>query len=151
MRNNKKGGSIFATKSIRKDRIITYYKVQVILASEPRINNGEYTLTIYDNSTEHKEVMKLVGDISLQTLRGLYRGALCLGHFVNETDKGSEPNCYIDYKDIIYNKKILKVGDILIYKLRASRDIEPEEEITYCYGAHYTVRRYKQSILCGPY
>ena len=103
--------------------------------------NNMYTFGIYNkNGTENS---KLIGDIYEGSLMDPKSGISYFAYFSNEPSEGQTSNSEIDINTAqnYKNRKTLKVGDTVVYKLRASRDIAPGEEVVWCYGDDY-VRDY---------
>jgi len=69
-------------------------------------------------------------------------------YFSNEPSGKQKENSEIDIaiKDNYRNRKRLKPGDYITYKLKATRNIKPGEEVVWCYGEGYD-RNYKTT--CG--
>lgn len=135
-----KGTGLFATKPISKDETIAYYKIRVFnLSSYNSPTNFIYTFSVYGPTGRKSE--SLIGDIDVNSIPDPHNNIPFWGMFVNEPSNGQDVNAEVDvnldgnYKS--KNKKKLKSGIYLIYKVTAKRDIEQDEEITIYYGDEY--------------
>ena len=145
LRKGTKGVGIFSTKPIKKGQVIAYYRFKAFddrTYKSPTKNM--YTIALYTKS--ENEVQNLIGDIFSDSVMPPVRDIPFWGHFSNEPSEGEETNAFIDintsgnYKD----KNRLKVDDVVIYKLVASKDIIKGKEILWCYGDSYD-RPYKSN------
>ena len=101
-----------------------------------------YTMTVYGKSGRARDTV--MGDIYDGSLEPPKNGITYWAYFSNEPSGDQKENVYLDIntKCNYKNRNRVKVGDTMIYKLVASRDIKPNEEITWCYGDYYN-RNYK--------
>lgn len=143
-----KGTSVYATKHIKMDEVIAYYKIKVFNTNRYESpTNYIYAFSIYGaNGREYKT---LVGDIYSESLPEPLNNIPFWGFFINEPSNDQDINSWVD-TDYDYNftksgRKKIKCGNSLIYKIIANRDIEPGEEITIYYGTEYE-RDYKLKI-----
>jgi hypothetical protein len=144
LKKTNKGYSLFASKNIRKGKIIAYYKFKVYRSdrSHTPVNKGMYAIILYTKSGRFSNTF--IGDISEECLEPPKRNIPFWAYFSNEPSFNQESNCFLDpnikgnYKD----RKKIKEGDYMIYRLIASSDIKQGEEICWCYGDQYE-RNYK--------
>ena len=133
-----KGIGLYAIKPIKEDGLIAYYKITVFREKGYKSpTNMAYSIEVVTKSD--KQSKTFIGDLSLESLPLPCRGIPFWGYFANEPSSDQTPNCYIDpnLKENYKNRKRVKEGDAIIYKLRASRNIKKGEEITWCYGDAY--------------
>ena len=144
-----KGIGIYAIKFIKKEEIIALYQVKVFREKKyesPTLNS--YMIGVYSPSGYESKVW--VGDIVPESLQPpvLHEDGKHYvpywGYFSNEPSGNQKENSYMDMNiDEIYkNKKRLKEGDLIFYKLIATQNIKPGEEIVWCYGEEYGERDY---------
>ena len=142
LKKNYKGTSLYATKPIKRGKVIAYYKVMVYKYKNFRsYQKFMYTISVYTKN----------GNISNSLIADIYPGSLeppkynipFWAYFSNEPSKQRE-NCTLDIntKYNYKNRSKLKPGDTMVYKLVATKDISPGEEICWCYGEDYD-RNYK--------
>jgi len=150
LRKNKyKGTSLYASKPIKKGQIIAYYKFKVYqLDTHRQVKGGMYGMTVYTKSGRTSR--NKIGDIYSGSLDVPKRGISYWAYFSNEPSinpKQSE-NAYLDInlKQNYRNRRNIKVGDTMVYKLRASKNIPKGQEITWCYGGDYG-RTYKANCV----
>lgn len=140
-----KGTSIFAKKKISKGSIIAYYKFLVVDTKNYNFfRDGEYAMTVY--TKKYKDSQKYTGDIFPGSLEMPKYNVPFWGYFSNEPTPRQKYNAYLDVnlKENYRHRNSVKEGDTMVYKIRASRDIHPGEEIMWCYGIEY-IREYKSS------
>ena len=134
-----KGVGIFATKPIKEDELIAFYKVLVIKDNTgyKSPTNMAYAISIMTKADKPSKVF--FGDLFLGSLLPPCDNIPFWGYFSNEPSGDQYANCYIDTNiDGNYsNRKVLRAGDTFIYGLRANYDIDAGEEITWCYGPDY--------------
>ena len=151
LKKNKKGIGLYSTKLIKKGSVITLYPL--IIHKDTSKNKYKsltkciYCFTLYSNNGE--EINNLIGDVDNSIFKPTKIGNKILpywGHFANEPDKNSKANSKINIntRENYKNRKVLKVGDKLTYKLIATKNIKPNTEITWCYGNSYN-RDYETS------
>jgi len=146
LKKNYKGISLFAKDPIKKGSVVAYYKFLVNKYDDnfEGQNNNMYTMTVYGKTG--RERATVMGDIYDGSLLPPKNGITYWAYFSNEPSEDQEENVYLDinikcnYKD----RDRVKVGDTMIYKLVALKDIKPNEEIMWCYGDFYN-RNYKTS------
>lgn len=133
-----KGTGLFATKEIKKNETIAYYKIKVFKQSKyDSPTNFIYTFSVYGNTGRRSE--SLIGDIVLDSIPDPKNNIPFWGMFANEPSGDQDVNAEVDvdlannYK----NKKKLKADIYLVYKVVAKRDILQGEEITIYYGDEY--------------
>jgi hypothetical protein len=142
----KKGIAVFANKNILKDEVVCYYLVKAFdwKHFDSKYNNV-YTMELYTKSDKVNQ--KMIGDICPESLQMPDdNGIAYWGYFANEPSKNQQSNTYIDInlEENYSFRNTLKDGDLVLYKLVASKDIKKGEEITWCYGSLYK-RKYDTS------
>ena len=133
-----KGAGLYATKQIVTDETIAYYKITVFdYRYHKSPTNYVYAFGVY--TLNEKESKNLLGDIDLNSFPEPLNNIPFWAAFVNEPSNDQSINSRIDlntsenYKGI----KIMRKGRQIIYKLIATKDIMPDEEITIYYGKDY--------------
>ena len=146
LRKNFKGISMYATKDIRKNAIVAYYKFLVKKYDEDKdgVKNNMYTIIVY--TKKDRESSKFIGDVYEGSLREPRFNIPFWGYFSNEPATKQKNNAFLDInlKENYKNRTRVKEGDTMIYKIRALKNIKKGEEITWCYGDGY-VRDYPTS------
>lgn len=137
-RSKVKGVSLYAQKLIRKNQVIAYYKFMVY--SNSKYENpldSTYTITVYNR--KGKENPRLIGDIYLGSAPPPRGTIPYWAYFSNEPSPDQEENAYLDTdpKGNFRKRDRVKAGETMVYKLRALRNIQKGEEITWCYGEGY--------------
>jgi len=144
LKKNYKGVSLFAKKPIKKGSVVAYYKFLVHKYDDnfEGENNNMYTMTVYGKSGRARDTV--MGDIYDGSLAPPKNGITYWAYFSNEPSGDQKENVYLDINTLCNykNRSTVKAGDTMVYKLVASRDIKPNEEITWCYGEYYN-RNYK--------
>jgi hypothetical protein len=139
---NPYGTGLFATKLIQAGQTIAWYRMCLVDINKPFT---EYTFHHYTKSGNLSH--NLVGDLFEGSVPPPKRGIPYWAHFVNEPGPQEQPNATIDtntngnYK----NRKILRKGHIIEYKLVAVKDIRPGAQVFWCYGEDYHARDYSTS------
>lgn len=136
--NNMKGAGLYATKNICAGETIAYYQIKAFdYRHYVSPTNYVYAFDIY--TLTGNESKNLIGDIDLNSFPEPLNNIPFWAAFVNEPSIGeklnSEINLNIDenYK----NKKRIRSGNTLIYKLVATCNISHGDEITLYYGKDY--------------
>lgn len=144
LKKGKKGVSVFANKAIRKGQLLAYYKFKVYARKHRTYKGGGYAMTVYTKNGNEKR--QVIGDIYTGSLTEEKNGVPFWGYFFNEPSTGQERNAYLnENKSGNYKtRSSVKVGDTMIYKIVATKNIKKGEEITWCYGSVYD-RGYKTS------
>ena len=145
LRKGPKGTSIFATKTIRSGSVIAYYRMIVKRnATAKTVNKRMYIFTIYTKTGRASSVF--VGDVCKECMLPPKNGIPYWAQFSNEPSVKQDSNAYIDTNlaGNYRNRDRVKEGDFMVYKLRATKTINPGEEILWCYGDNYG-RHYKTS------
>ena len=139
-KDNIKGTGLFATKQIKEDEIIAYYKIKVF--NEAHYNsptNYIYTFSIYGKND--KPFKNQIGDISEDSIPKPENNIPYWGPFINEPSDNQDINAHVDtnydFNFKAFNRTKVKSGTYLIYNVVASRDIDEGEEITIYYGDEY--------------
>ena len=138
-----KGVGLFATKTIKKGDTIAYYKIQIFLErTYESPTDFVYSFEVYRKNGQ--KYQRLIGDI--------YDGSFPLpendipfwGAFVNEPSENGRTNAdiEIDLENNYKDRNFSVPGETMIYKLIATRKIQPKEEILWYYGKNYK-RDYK--------
>lgn len=141
-----KGVSLYAIAPIKKRSIVAYYKFCVYKDIDYEgIRNNSYTVGIYNKNGNLSNT--LIGDICVDSLDFPQNNIPYWGYFANEPDLDDEANVDIDLNIAQNYKNRLRVrpGESMVYKLKANRDIEPGEEICWCYGDADYERNYETS------
>jgi hypothetical protein len=139
LKKNFKGVSLFARKPIKKGNVIAYYKFLVHKYTDGFNGklNGAYVMSIYrkDDRFNHH----VIGDIYEGSLRPPKYNIPFWAYFSNEPSGNQPENCYLDINlaQNYRNRSKVKPGDTMIYKLVASKNIKPGQEICWCYGGNY--------------
>ena len=143
-----KGMGLFALQSIKKGELIAYYKVTIHEYQKYKSpTNNVYTFNIYRKN--ETDIKKYIGDIDNNSFPNINITDISfLAPFANEPSIGEKSNAEVDLDlDENYkNRKFVKTGEFMIYKLVAIKDIKKGEEILWYYGDQY-VRNYKVSKL----
>ena len=141
LKKNHKGVSLYSTKPIKKGHIIANYKFNVYNYSHRGVKNNMYTINVYTKSGKYNP--NLIGDIYGGSLEEPKYNIPYWAYFSNEPSGDDIENCALDIniRGNYRNKKVMKVGDTMIYKLRATRNIPANTEIVWCYGEDY-MRKY---------
>lgn len=134
----KKRVGLFATKHIKKNNVIAYYRMTVYkIDGFKSQTKNMYTFTVL--TPKGNPSRTLIGDLSLESLPPPCRNIPYWAYFSNEPSFDEDDNAYIDMntEEIYRTRKKLNPGDTITYKLRASRNIKKGEEILWCYGDSY--------------
>ncbi len=144
LKKNFKGTSLYSKKEIKKGGVIAYYKFLVHKNDDSfnAINDNMYAITVYSKKGRARD--SLIGDIYEGSLEPPKNNIPFWGYFSNEPSGKQEENAALDInlKSNYRNRDKVKPGDTIVYKLVATRNIKPNEEITWCYGSAYN-RNYK--------
>src|SRR3972149_261507 len=138
-----KGTSLFATKRIKKGETVAYYKITVFgYKGYESPTNGIYTFDVYNKDGD--DIYKYIGDIDLKSFPDPYKNIPFWGPFANEPSINQKSNARIsmNLNNNYKNRRRVKIGSHLVYKLIAITDIEPGEEIVWYYGDGY-IRNYE--------
>lgn len=146
LRKNFKGYSLFATKPIKKGNVIAYYKFLLHKYTDKYrgVKKDMYTMSVYTKSGRFNP--RLIGDVFEGSLQPPKKGIPYWGYFSNEPSEAQKANAHLDInlKSNYKNRTKLREGDTMTYKIVASKNINPGEEIMWCYGDAYA-RDYKTS------
>jgi len=145
-----KGFGIYATQPIKDEEVIALYHVKVFRnKGYESPTNRAYVIGVYTPSGNESRVW--TADIVPESLKppilsddeGYF--IPYWAYFSNEPSPGQTKNAYIDMnEDEIYaERKRIKEGDMITYKLIAIDDINPGEEIVWDYGKEYGERDYE--------
>lgn len=147
-KNKYAGTGLFATKPIRRGKTIAYYKMKVHEDSNKRSYKSPtkcmYCFTIYTKNDKISNT--LMGDLDKDSAPQPKNNIPYWAYFSNEPSGKQKENAEIDIalKENYRNRKRLKPGDFITYKLKATRNIKAGEEVVWCYGEAYD-RNYKTS------
>ena len=149
-KNKHAGTGLFAVKPIKKGRTIAYYKMKVHQDNDKKSYKSPtkcmYCFSIY---TKNQRLSRnLMGDLDKESAPLPRNNIPYWAYFSNEPSGKQTENSEIDIatKDNYKKREKLRHGDFITYKLKATRDINPGEEIVWCYGEAYG-RDYKTN--CG--
>lgn len=143
LKKNFKGYSLFAKKPIKKGNVIAYYKFLVNkYKGYTGYKNDMYTMSIYNKNDRFNSYV--IGDVFEGSLIPPKRGIPYWAYFSNEPSGKQTENAMLDINlsGNYRSRDKVKPGDTMVYKLKATRNIQPGEEICWCYGASYG-RNYK--------
>ena len=139
-----KGVGLYSTKKIEQGEVIAYYRIKVFRQKDYESpTNGTYTFEVYRKNGEAYK--RLIGDIAEDSFPNPGEDNITFwAPFANEPTVQQRTNAEIDtnVKETYLNKTFSMIDDIVDYKLVASRDIAPNEEIMWYYGDQYS-RNYK--------
>ena len=147
-KNKYAGTGLFATKPIKKGNVIAYYKMKVHQDTTKHQYRSPtkcmYCFTVYTKGDRMSS--SLMGDIDKESAPLPKNNIPYWAYFSNEPSLKQKENAYIDIalKENYKDRKRLKPGDFMTYKLRASKNIKPGEEVVWCYGSAYA-RNYETS------
>ena len=147
-KNKYAGTGLFATKPIKKGNVIAYYKMKVHQDTTKHPYRSPtkcmYCFTVYTKGDRMSS--SLMGDIDKESAPLPKNNIPYWAYFSNEPSRKQKENAYIDIalKENYKDRKRLKPGDFMTYKLRASKNIKPGEEVVWCYGSAYA-RDYETS------
>ena len=139
LKKNFKGTSLYAKKPIKKNNIIAYYKFLVHKYDDDFAGqkNDMYAMSIYTKKDRFNP--NLMGDIYEGSLEKPKNNISFWAYFSNEPSGKQGENAFLDInlRGNYKHRNRVKPGDTMVYKLIASRDIKPGEEICWCYGEAY--------------
>jgi len=142
LRKDSYGGiCMFSTKPIIKDEIIAYYRVCVYdMKTYMSPTDFTYAFAIFNRAGFPYD--HLIGDINNESFMCPIANIPFWGIFANEPNITQSVNAYFD-SNCHYNFKSVgrrgyRVGDMLLYKLRALNNIRQNVEILTYYGDDYT-------------
>lgn len=133
-----KGVGLYATKPIKEGELIAYYKLKTFSFKKYESpTDMVYSFEVY--TKKGKESKRLIADICLESIPKPKKNIPYWAMFVNEPYNVSDANAEIDknLKDNYKHHKRIKKDMYIVYKLIATKDIKPNEEITMYYGAEY--------------
>ncbi len=143
-KTEEKGVGLFATKKIEQGEVIAYYRIKVFRQKDYESpTNGTYTFEVYRKNGEAYK--RLIGDICEESFPPPGEDNIPFwAPFANEPTVSQRTNAEIDtnVKELYLSKTYSMIDDIVTYKLVASKDIQPKEEIMWYYGDQYS-RNYK--------
>lgn len=144
LKKNFKGYSLFARKPIKKGNVIAYYRFLLHKYTDDfRGKKGDmYVMSVYNKSGRFNS--KVIGDVYEGSLDKPKHNIPYWAYFSNEPSGKQQENAFLDVdpKGNFRNRSTVKAGETMTYKLIASKNIKPGEEICWCYGDSYE-RNYK--------
>jgi len=148
LKKNFKGVSLFAKKPLRRGNVVAYYKFKLHRYDDDFVGKKQdmYTMSVYGKTGRFNS--RVIGDIYPGSLDKPKNGIPFWAYFSNEPSGKQRENAYLDInvKGNYKNRRTVKPGETMIYKIVASKNIKPGEEITWCYGDAYG-RNYEAN--CG--
>ena len=139
LKKNFKGYSLFAKKPIKKGNVIAYYKFLLYKYTNGFTGKKDdtYVMSVYGRTGRFNP--HVIGDVYEGSLDLPKRNIPFWAYFSNEPSGDQIENAFLDVdtKGNFRNRDRVKPGDTMIYKLVASRNIKPGEEICWCYGDSY--------------
>lgn len=144
-----KGVGIYAKEPIKEEEVIALYQIKVFREKTYESpTNSDYMIGVYTPLGNESRVW--VGDIAPESLVAPIkseRGEFYIpywAYFSNEPSPGQNTNAYINMnlEETYKTKKRLKEGELITYKLIATENITPGEEIVWDYGSGYGKRDY---------
>ena len=138
-----KGVSLVATRPIKKGETIAYYKIEVFRERDYESpTDFVYSFEVYRKNGESYK--RLISDITENSFPNPENGITYWAPFSNEPSQGQRSNSEIslDIKENFKDRRFLSPGDIVIYRLIATKLIRKGEEIMWYYGERYK-RDYK--------
>lgn len=134
-----KGVGLFATKNINKGDVVAYYKIKVFREKDYESpTDFIYSFHVYrKNGDEYK---RLIGDLYEGSFPEPINNIPFWGAFINEPTKSQRTNTEvdIDLKTNYSDKTYSSPGDTMVYKLVATKNIKPGEELLWYYGPNYS-------------
>lgn len=133
-----KGYGLCAGKNINKGDVVAYYRSTVYKADGHKRNTSiDYTFNVYSPSGNRN--WSLVGDLTPASYQLPCNGVPYWGYLINEPNVGQKSNCYLDKQHAknFSERKSLKIGDFVVYAIRAKRNIKKGEELMWYYGPYY--------------
>jgi hypothetical protein len=148
LKKGPKGTSLYARKPLKRGNVVAYYK---FLLHKYRDNfrgkkSDMYVMSVYTKKDKFNP--RVIGDIYEGSLDPPKYNIPFWAYFSNEPSGDQKENCTIN-SNLKYNyrkRNTVRPGDTMVYKLVATKDISPGEEIVWCYGENY-VRKYEAN--CG--
>lgn len=133
-----KGVSLFARKPIRRGNIIAYYQFKTNKYEGYTGKKGDmYTMSVYTKGERFNP--RVIGDVYEGSLQKPKYNIPFFAYFSNEPSGNQKANAELDInlKSNYRNRDRIRAGDIMVYKLKAAKNIDPGEEIVWCYGDSY--------------
>jgi hypothetical protein len=144
LKKGPKGVSLFAKKQIKRGNVIAYYKFKLYPFTENFKGQKDdmYVMSVYTKNDKFNP--RVIGDIFEGSLDYPKYNIPFWAYFSNEPSGDQKENCTIDpnLKNNYRKRDKVKPGETMTYKLIATKNIEPDEEIVWCYGIYYD-RNYK--------
>ena len=137
--NKVTGTGIVAQKDLRKGDVVAYFKMRVVRDSpfpDDSPHQHRYAVSL---ETRSEKTSSLIGDLAPESLPPAENNIPYFAYFSNEPAKAKDWNVVLD-TDVSYNfanRKVLKIGTTVRYRLIASQTIRQGTAILWCYGAGY--------------
>jgi len=132
---------LFANKQIKKGDVISYYLVKAFKKAR---FDAVYSVTLYNKNGSES---KFYGDLCPESLQLPTRNGITYwAYFSNEPSINEHDNSYLEFVNThkeTRNKTTIEEGDLVLYKLIASKNIKKGDEILWCYGYPPGQRLYK--------
>lgn len=145
-----KGVCVFATKPIKKDEIILYYKIRIFdETTYVSPTNFTYTFSVITKGGFCNS--NLIGDIDEKSFPNPINNVPFWGPFVNEPSIGQQvnakfnPNIKNNLKKFNNKKDKFMLGDYVVYSISALKNVNIGDEILVFYGDEYE-RNYEIQI-----
>jgi len=144
-----KGVGIYAKEPIEDGEVIALYQIKVFREKNYESpTDNDYMIGVYTFLGNESRVW--IGDIAPESLKAPIKsenGEFYIpywAYFSNEPSPGQNTNAYINMnlEETYKTRKRLKEGDLVTYKLIATENIAPGEEIVWDYGSGYGERDY---------
>jgi len=138
LKKNFKGTSLFAKKQINRGNVIAYYRFKVNrYQGYTGRKKDMYTISIYTKSGRFNP--HFIGDVFEGSLQDPKYNIPFWAYFSNEPSGDQVENAQLDInlKGNYRKRDKVKDGDVMVYKLVATKTIKPGEEICWCYGESY--------------
>lgn len=138
-----KGVALYATKTIKKGDVITYYKIKLFREKDYQSpTDFVYSFEVYRKNGDLYK--RLIGDIDSDSFPLPIDNIPFWGPFANEPSQNQRTNAdiEIDLESNYKNRNFSLPGDVMVYKLVATKMIRPNDEILWYYGPNYP-RDYK--------
>lgn len=137
LKKNFKGYSLFAKKPINRGNVIAYYRFLLHKYDDNfRGKKGDmYVMSVYNKNDRFNP--HVIGDVYEGSLDKPKRNIPYWAYFSNEPSGEQKENAMLDInlKGNFRNRNKVKPGDTMTYKLVATKNIKPGEEICWCYDS----------------
>ena len=133
-----KGVGLYATKTIKKGEVISYYRVKVFKGKDyDSPTDFVYLIEVYRKNGQAYKT--LIGDVCDESFPQPINNITFWAPFANEPAKNERVNSEldIDLQTNYLNKTCTKAGEFMDYKLIATKIIRKGDEILWYYGEGY--------------